>query len=146
MIYNAQLSPRILILNKFRIENIWHVQWIKPCQLPGWMKNSPYHGATAYVAKEAVYMYILTQTFTHTQTHTHAHTHARTYTHIHYPQKKCFSFNKQQLLLKIIFVYRKHEISQVNPLLKTALDEISSHFEMNDFMSLMPYLFHKSNS
>ena len=40
-------SPRGLILNKCRIYNRWHIQRRKPCQLPGWMKNSTYYSATA---------------------------------------------------------------------------------------------------
>ena len=35
-------SPCELILNKFRIYNRWDILWGKPCQLPGWMKNSYY--------------------------------------------------------------------------------------------------------
>jgi len=48
-VYGLQFtaSPRGLILNKFRIYNRWHIRWIIPYQLPGWMKNSPYYGATA---------------------------------------------------------------------------------------------------
>ena len=36
-----------LILNKFRIYNRWNIRRRNSCQLPVWMKNSPYHSATA---------------------------------------------------------------------------------------------------
>jgi len=30
-----------LALKSKQIYNIWHIRWIKPCQLLGWMENSP---------------------------------------------------------------------------------------------------------
>jgi len=35
MVCNLLLHHRELILNKFRIYNIWHIRRRKPCQLPG---------------------------------------------------------------------------------------------------------------
>jgi len=34
MVYKFTASSRELILNKFRIYNVWHIPWRKPCQLP----------------------------------------------------------------------------------------------------------------
>ena len=34
-------SPWGLIQNKFRVYNIWHIRWRKPCRLPGWMSPLP---------------------------------------------------------------------------------------------------------
>jgi len=47
--YNLQLQHEDLILNEFRIYNIWPIRWRKPGQLPGWMKNSPHYSATAEI-------------------------------------------------------------------------------------------------
>ena len=45
----CNLPPQELILNKFRIYNIWHIQWRKPYQLSGWMKNCSYCSVVAKI-------------------------------------------------------------------------------------------------
>ena len=48
MVDNLLLHQEDLVLNEFRIYNIWRIQWRKPCQLSGWMKDS-YYSDTAQI-------------------------------------------------------------------------------------------------